>query len=225
MIYGYCSTASGKRELTKQRNRILEDYPDAVFLHEKHKINLEDPIFLLEHLRAVVTSQDMLVFDSIYRISTDADTCYRTYNILLNTGINLVFLKEPYLNTAIYQNVLSSIKESAIREQVIDAVYYILREQIKASLIYAEQSFLTQSRKRKDGIERARAEGKQIGQKTGATLHIKKKAAIKKGIQENAKDFGGTMTDAECMAHLRVSYHTYKKYKQELEEELRLKKN
>ena len=223
MIYGYC-TVSGKDEARQQEKAILETYPDAKMLYEGVDFSTDRTLTLIEHIPGVVSQNDVLVFDSICRMSRDSDECYWIYTYLFNKGRTLVFLKGPYLNTSVYQNAFDQIKESKRYEELEKAIFVILKEQLRVSLAYAEEQFQKRSSRRKAGIEKARQEGKQIGQKTGAKLHVKKKAAIKEGIRENARTFGGTMTDTECMAHLHVSYHTYKKYKQEIEEEMRLKK-
>ena len=69
----------------------------------------------------------------------------------------------------------------------------------------------------REGIETARLNGKQIGQKPGAKLHIKKKAPAMEMIQKYSKDFDGMLLDKECMKIVGVSRNTYYKYKKELE--------
>ena len=215
MIYGYCSSMSGKRELRQQQNNILEAYPEAQMIRD-----IITQSGSAEYLLAVVSSTDTLVLDNIARISKDADMCYDIYTMLYNAGRNLVFLKEPYLNTSTYREILSEVNQRANRQELTEAVFIILKEQIRVSIEYFEQEAKKRSTNRKNGIEKARLEGKQIGQKKGAKLHIKKKAAIKEGIRANAREFGGSMTDAECMIFLHVAYKTYYKYKHEIREEI-----
>ena len=208
MIYGYCSSMSGKRELRQQQNNILEAYPEAQMIQD-----IITQSASAEYLLAVVSSTDTLVLDNIARISKDADMCYDIYTMLYNAGRNLVFLKEPYLNTSTYREILSEVNQRANRQELTE-------KGIRVSIEYFEQEAKKRSTNRKNGIEKARLEGKQIGQKKGAKLHIKKKAAIKEGIRANAREFGGPMTDAECMKFLHVAYRTYYKYKHELRAEM-----
>ena len=70
-----------------------------------------------------------------------------------------------------------------------------------------------------EGIETARRNGKQIGQRKGAKLNVKKAAAAKKVICTSCKTFGGTLTDEQCAAAAGVSRKTYYKYKAELRSE------
>ena len=55
--------------------------------------------------------------------------------------------------------------------------------------------------------------GKQIGQKAGAKLHVKKSDAAKKVIQIYSKDFGGSLSDKDVMKLAGISPNTYYKYK------------
>ena len=68
----------------------------------------------------------------------------------------------------------------------------------------------------REGIEIARLNGKQIGQKPGNKLHIKKEGPAKEKIKKYSKDFEGTPSDVECMKLIGISRNTYYKYKKEL---------
>ena len=71
----------------------------------------------------------------------------------------------------------------------------------------------------KEGIETARLNGKQIGQKQGAKLITKKSIEAKKRIQKHSKDFNGTLSDADCMKLIGLARNTFYKYKRELKAE------
>ncbi len=71
----------------------------------------------------------------------------------------------------------------------------------------------------KEGIETARLEGKQIGQRQGAKLNVKKAAAAKEVIRKHSKDFGGTLDDVECLKLAGCSRNSYYKYKREIRQE------
>ena len=68
----------------------------------------------------------------------------------------------------------------------------------------------------KEGIETARLNGKQIGQRPGAKLTTKKSIAAKADIEKYSKDFNGTLNDVECMRMIGIARNTYYKYKKEL---------
>ena len=68
----------------------------------------------------------------------------------------------------------------------------------------------------REGIETARLNGKQIGQRPGNRLHIKKKAPALEKIRKYSRDFDGSLPDAEVMKLVGLSRNTYYKYKREL---------
>ena len=70
----------------------------------------------------------------------------------------------------------------------------------------------------REGIETARLNGKQIGQRQGAKLTTKKSVAAKEVIQKHSRDFCGTLDDTEVMKLTGLSRNTYYKYKRELKE-------
>jgi DNA invertase Pin-like site-specific DNA recombinase len=69
----------------------------------------------------------------------------------------------------------------------------------------------------KEGIETARRKGKQIGQRLGNKLHVKKEAPAKDKIMQLSRDFNGTLSDKDCMKLIGISRNTYYKYKREIQ--------
>ena len=70
----------------------------------------------------------------------------------------------------------------------------------------------------KEGIETARRKGKQIGRRQGADVTTKKSVKAKQDILKFSRDFGGSLTDAECMKLLGIAKNTYYKYKAQLKD-------
>ena len=71
----------------------------------------------------------------------------------------------------------------------------------------------------KQGIAKAKAEGKRIGQPKGAKLNTQKSIESKQYIVNNSRDFNGSMTDVEIIEKLRLSRITFYKYKKELKDD------
>ena len=46
------------------------------------------------------------MFDSVSRMSRSADEGFEAYEELFNRGVELVFLKEPHINTAVFKTAL-----------------------------------------------------------------------------------------------------------------------
>ena len=170
----------------------------------------------------MVRSGDTLVFDSVSRMSRNAEIGFEVYQELYDKGVELVFLKEPNINTATYKKALSNnieltgTKTDIILKAINDYLMELAKEQIQLAFEQSEKEVSDLHQRTKEGIETARRNGKQIGQKSGAVLTTKKSIEAKQGILKYARDFGGSLTDAECMKLLCLSRNTYYKYKAQL---------
>lgn len=76
------------------------------------------------------------------------------------------------------------------------------------------------SRRTKDGLEKAKSRGKNLGQPKGAKLDVKKSKRAKGIILRINKTFCGNFDDAETQRYLDVCRNTYYKYKRELKQEI-----
>ena len=76
------------------------------------------------------------------------------------------------------------------------------------------------SRRTKDGLEKAKSRGKQLGQLKGAKLEVKKAKRAKSIILRVNKSFCGSFGDVETLERVTVCRNTYYKYKRELMEEI-----
>ena len=55
-----------------------------------------------------VKAGDTIIFDSVSRMSGNAEEGFAAYEELFNRGVNLVFLKEPHINTDTYKKALEN---------------------------------------------------------------------------------------------------------------------
>ena len=95
----------------------------------------------------------------------------------------------------------------------------LAKEQIRIAFEQSQKEVDDLHQRTKEGIETARLNGKQIGQKQGAKLNTKKSVIAKDIIRKHSKDFGGSLTDAECMKQAGLARNTFYKYKRELKTE------
>lgn len=225
MIYGYCRISTGKQNIERQIRNIQKAYPEAVIRQEVYTGTKSDGRRVFEQLLKIVKSGDTIVFDSVSRMSRNAETGFEIYQQLYEKGIELVFLKEPHINTATYKKALSSnieltgTKTDIILKAVNQYLMELAKEQIVIAFEQSEKEVSDLHQRTKEGIETARLNGKQIGQKSGSTLTTKKSIAAKQGILKYSKDFGGSLTDVECMKLLGIARNTYYKYKAQLKNE------
>lgn len=221
-VYGYCRISRVTQNIERQIRNIKKLYPDAVIYQEAFTgTKIEGRAKFNNLVKSVVTG-DTIVFDSVSRMSRNAEEGIKMYFELYQRGVELVFLKEPYINTAIYsQNSSRKIELVGVDEDVIfDGInkYFVklAEKQIRIAFEQAEKEVTDLHQRTKEGIQTARLNGKQIGQKQGATLQVKKKDPAKAEILKKSKDFKGSMTDTDLIKVLGIARNTYYKYKKEL---------
>ncbi len=220
-IYGYCRISTPKQSIERQVRNIREQYPGAVILTEEYTgTKMERPLW--DKLERKLCPGDTVVFDSVSRMSRDASSGFEMYQKLYNSGIGLVFLKEPMINTETYKNALTNAVPltgtavDCILEGVNAYLMILAKEQIRLAFEQAEKEVADLHQRTREGIITARLNGKQIGQREGAKLTTKKSISAKEIIQKHSKDFGGTLSDDECIKLTGASRNSYYKYKREL---------
>ncbi len=228
-IYGYCRISTMKQKIARQIDNIKKEYPDATIITEEYTGTTTDrPNFnkLVKNLKA----GDTVVFDEVSRMSRNATEGIELYEKLFDSGINLVFIKEPHINTSVYRDRLEKQIEklsstgSKATDKLLDSIMTALheytidlaREQIELAFktAQAEVDFLHQ--RTSEGVRKAQAQGKQVGRATGTKVETKKAKECKARIMELSKDFNGSNTDVEVMAILGIARNSYYKYKAEL---------
>ena len=158
-------------------------------------------------------------------MSRDAAEGFEVYQALYQRGVELVFLKERFIDTRTYRAALeSSVPMTGTAVDLILAgvnsyLMELAREQIRLAFAQAEKEVSDLHQRTREGIQTARLAGKQIGQKPGAKLTTKKSLAAKAMIEKHSRDFGGTLDDMECMRLAGVSRNTYYGYKRQLRAE------
>ena len=224
MIYGYCRISTRKQNIERQARNIKQLYPDALIIKEVFtgtKLERKEWTKLEKALKA----GDTVVFDSVSRMSRNADEGFAAYETMFNNEIELVFLKEPHINTSTYKKAMTNQvplvgnNVDFILEGINKYLLSLAKEQIKLAFEQAEKEVLDLKQRTREGIQTARLNGKQIGQKLGAKLITKKSIASKKLILKHSKTFNGTLSDIDVMKLTGLSRNTYYKYKRELKED------
>lgn len=226
MIYGYARISTKKQNIERQVRNIKDLYSNAVIIKEEYTGTTFQGREELDKLLKTVKQNDIIVFDSVSRMSRNADEGFQLYQELFEKGITLIFLKEPYINTETYKKAMQNQLEltgSAVDEILKGINKYLMKlakEQIRLAFQQAEKEVQDLRQRTKEGIVTARMNGKQIGQEKGAKLNVKKKPERKQLIKKYSKDFDGILTDKEVIKQIGIARNTYYKYKKELSEEL-----
>lgn len=222
-IYGYARISRKTQNIERQIRNIKEECKDAVIVQEAYTGTKVEGRKEFEKLLNKVKTGDTIIFDSVSRMARNAEEGIKLYFDLYDRGINLVFLKEGYISTdtykkAITQSIATTGNEIAdIYIEATNKVIKLLAEnQIAEAFRQAEKEVQDLHKRTAEGLETARLNGKQIGQKEGAKLVTKKSVEMKQKIQKLSKDFDGNMKDTEVMELLGLARNTYYKYKKEM---------
>lgn len=223
-IYGYARISTAKQSIERQIRNILAAYPTAIIIQEiftRTSLNRKEWQKLFKKAKA----GDMIIFDSVSRMSGNAEDGFNAYEELYYRGVELVFLKEPHINTSTYKKALENNIELTgtavdyILEGVNNYLMALAKEQIRLAFEQSEKEVSDLHQRTKEGIETARLNGKQIGRIQGKKYPTKKEIAAKEIILKNSKDFNGTNTDSEVIKIAGISRNSYYKYKAELKAE------
>lgn len=231
-VFGYCRISTPSQNIERQVRNIAAAYPTAHIIHEIYTGTACQGRKELDKLLHAVQPGDTIVFDSVSRMSRSADEGCALYRELYNRGVNLCFLKEPHINTDTYRQALQ--RQSGAAPQtgsdatdrfvcgIMDALNRytadLAAEQIRLAFAQAQKEVDDLHQRTREGLMTARLNGRQIGQQPGRKLNIKKSAPCKEQIKKYSRDFGGTLTDAECIKLIGIARNTYYKYKRELRE-------
>lgn len=232
--FGYCRISRKTQNIERQERNIIAAYPTAHIIKEAYTGTKIQGRKELDRLLKVIKPGDTIVFDSASRMSRNAAEAIELYEKLFNDNINLVFLKEPHINTSTYRKALDNQIEinlntgNAATDNFIQGIIEALnrytidlaKEQIKLVFDQAQKEVDDLHTRTAEGILTAKLKGKQIGQPKGAKLTTKKSIAAKEIIKKHSKDFNGTLTDEEVIKLAQISRNSFYKYKREIREEM-----
>lgn len=221
MTYGYARISTKKQSIERQIRNILSEYPDAIIVEEAYtgtKIHREKFDSLLDKVK----EGDTIVFDSVSRMSRNADDGVKLYMELFDKGINLVFLKERYIDTEVYaSNLKDKIQltgeiEDKIFIGINDYFRALAEKQVRIAFEQAQKEVDDMRQRTKEGLVTAKLNGKKVGASKGDKYKVKKKDEMMIQIQKYSKDFDGNLTDIDVIKLTGLARNTYYKYKKEL---------
>lgn len=243
-IFGYARISTLKQHIQRQIDNIREAYPDALIIEETYTGTTTDrPAW--NRLYKQLHEGDTVVFDEVSRMSRNAEEGIDLYEDLFDRGVNLVFIKEPHVNTSVYRDKLQkqidrisgtgSQATDKLLNSILDALHEytidLAREQIRLAFQTAQTEVEYMRQRTREGVKKAQErykketilglphEKEDVGRKAGAKIETKKAQATKQIIKKHAKDFGGTLSDPEVIRLAGISRNSYYKYKAELKAE------
>ena len=234
MIYAYCRVSTQHQKLARQITNITAIYPTATIIKEFYTGTKQDrPNW--NKLIGQIKTADTIVFDSVSRMSRNADEGFKDYKMLYEQGVNLVFLNEPLINTSVFDSTKSNLLNIDIAtgnaavdtffkgniELINNFMMALAEEQIKAAFDQAEKEVTDLHSRISQGIREAKKNGTRIGLPKGTSLTTKKSVECKAIIQKHSKDFSGTLEDPDVIKLCGCSRNSYYKYKRGLKTEIR----
>lgn len=219
--YGYCRISTAKQSIDRQVRNIRAEYQTAHIVQEAYTgTSILRPEW--SKLYRILKKGDTVVFDSVSRMSRNAEEGFSLYEDLYHKGIRLVFLKEHHIDTETYQKALSgSIAMTGtnvdfILKGINEYLMALAKEQIKLAFEQSEKEVADLHQRTREGLVTAKLNGKQVGRKKGTGFETKKSKAAKEKIRIHCKAFGGTLDDVECMKLTGLARNTYYKYKRQI---------
>ena len=228
--YGYCRISTAKQNIERQERNIKNYCPEALIVKEAYTGTKLQGRKELDKILKVIKEGDTIIFDSVSRMSRNAEEGVNLYKELFEKGINLVFLKEHHIDTDVYREALNKQIEvnsntgDTATDNFINSIIKALEQfqidlatrQIILAFEQSEKEVQDLRQRTKEGLQTAKLNGKQIGIEKGRTLTTKKSVKAKEQILKLSRDFEGTNTDIEVMSICGISKNTYYKYKREL---------
>lgn len=168
MIYGYCRVNTTHQRITRQVNNILEEFPKSQIIKEFSTGTTQNrPQW--EKLIKQIRPGDIIIFDSVSRMSSNADEGFKDYKNLYELGVELIFLNDPLINTKVFEanktNLLSISVQTgnvAVDEYfkgdiklINNLLMSIVEEQIKASFVQSEKEVSDLHTRISEGIRKS----------------------------------------------------------------------
>lgn len=234
-LYAYTRVSTHRQSIKRQIDNIASAnngaYAGALFFSDTSAGSAFDrPEW--NRLYKQLKAGDTIVFDSVSRLSRDAESGASLYEDLYRKGVNLIFLNEPHCNTDCYrQAAAASIPPTGneIADIYIEATNKVLmllaRNQIVLAFEQAEKERLDLCNRVKDGMKAAKDEAarqgieKRYGLAPGTKLTTQKSISAKEIILNHSKDFNGTLEDPEVIKLCGISRNTFYRYKRQLKQE------
>ena len=221
-IYGYVRISTKKQSLTRQIENISKYEPKVIIIEEIFSGTTSNrPKW--KALKTKLKDGDTIIFDSVSRMSRNALEGIEEYEKLVELGVKLIFLKEGYINSELYQNQLKGFAGIKTKDKDLEPLFKGIKETLtnlaRKQIIIA----FNQSEKEVEDLRQRTKEALALKKSKGIKLgHNKKKLITKKSIERKelikkmSKRFLGNMNDKEVIETIGMARHSFYKYIKEL---------
>lgn len=237
-VYAYLRVSTAKQKFARQINNIRKGYPlnipDENIIREVFTGTMQQRPAWLD-LRKKLKAGDTIVFDEVSRMSRNAEEGLQDYMELYEQGINLIFIKDPHVNTDRYRESVEAANaqnldklDASTGDKMIDELLSFMlkwindfmraqvRRDIERAFQRAEDEILHLSERTKAGMEAHDAKESIRKARKGKKFESVRSLTAKIGILDKASAFEGVNSDRDTARIVGVSDRTYFRYKEEL---------
>ena len=228
-VYSYVRVSTQKQNVQRQIDNI------KAYLKGENSIQFEDrytgttasrPEFdkLLKAVDKDITKGDhvTIIFDSVSRMSRNANEGIEQYFVWYNKGVELVFLNERYIDTSVFKATLekqiASVSDTGDKatDKFINSIITALEDYQKDLAIKQIELAFMQSQKEVDNLRKRTAQGmavKGAGDKiraarTGHKFITIKNYELRIAILKELKMFGGALNHSQFAKQHDISRMT-----------------
>lgn len=155
-----------------------------------------------------------VVFDSVSRMSRNAEEGVQQYMEWYDMGVHLIFLNEPHINTDVYgeqlrnadktKETITNIDYLPIAVGIAETLRNIATKQIILAFEQAQKERDDISKRTREGLMYAKeVRGVTLGRPKGTTRSHKNEQRVTELILELHKDYGGTWNDKRIIFYIR----------------------
>lgn len=102
------SALSNLGKIDSNLRNIKAEYQEAIIIEEVYTGTKTYGRKEWNKLLKLVRAEDTIVFDSVSRMSRNAEERFTIYKEMYEKGVNLVFLKEHHIDTSVYKKALEN---------------------------------------------------------------------------------------------------------------------
>lgn len=245
--YAYMRVSTQRQKIERQETNIKKQYArdnditdiekaweKNVKVYKEKYTGTSNDRPMWQALIKSVKPGDVIYFDSVSRMSRNAQEGMSDYEQLYNMGVTLIFLNEPSINTSVFKDRLQANIESVqtgdektdkllntIIQALQDYTIDLAKAQVFEAFIQAEKEVNDLKDRTKGGIAEAHKRGSVSGRRTGTSVTTQKSIHVKQIILERSKSFNGVDSDSKVIQYINgdknpknhVSRNSYYKYK------------
>lgn len=165
-----------------------------------------------------------IIFDSVSRMSRDSDEGVKQYFEWFDSGVKLIFMHEPAINTETYRQSLREIGMTGTdADLILEGVNKFLRKLATNQIIQAFEQAEKEARDIKsrviEGLEASDKKGGRPKIENGDRIETTKAKIAKEYILKHCRRFGGELNDSQTMKCAEISRPSFYKYLKEIEED------